>query len=92
MNKREKKKLYKNTLIKVKKLHPQKGDVVCMMPNFDEISIEVAVNFYDECIKQKAFNEATFVMIPYPIKLLGDKKAAQEYINACQRKVNKMED
>ena len=30
MNKRQKKKLFKQTLIKVRKLHPQKGDVICL--------------------------------------------------------------
>jgi hypothetical protein len=28
MNKRQRKKLFKQTLIKVRKLHPQKGDVI----------------------------------------------------------------
>ena len=39
MNKRQKKKLFKQTLIKVRKLHPQKGDVVCLQPNLDWIDM-----------------------------------------------------
>ena len=35
MNKRQKKKLFKQTLIKVRKLHPHKDDVICFQPDLD---------------------------------------------------------
>ena len=39
MNKRQKKKLFKQTLIKVRKLHPQKGEVICFQPDLDWIDM-----------------------------------------------------
>lgn len=40
MNKRQKKKLFKQILIKVRKLHPQKGDVICFQPDLNWIDVE----------------------------------------------------
>jgi len=34
MNVRQKKKLFKKNLIKVKKFHPKEGDVICVTPDF----------------------------------------------------------
>lgn len=45
MNKRQKKKLFKQTLIKVRKLHPQKGDVICFQPDLDWIDAETMCQF-----------------------------------------------
>ena len=39
MNKRQRKKLFKQTLIKVRKLHPQKRDVICFQPDLDLIDV-----------------------------------------------------
>lgn len=49
MDGRQKKKLYKNRLIKIKKLHPKQGDVICLMPNLDEIGVGYA--FKTDCNK-----------------------------------------
>ena len=45
MNKRQKKKLFKQTLIKVRKLHPQKGDVICFQPDLDWIDMATMLLF-----------------------------------------------
>jgi hypothetical protein len=43
MNKRQKKKLFKHTLIKVRKLHPQKGDVICLQFDPEQLYVDVIV-------------------------------------------------
>ena len=48
MNKRQKKKLFKQTLIKVKKLHPQKGDVICLQPNLDYVDLGTMCDFFED--------------------------------------------
>lgn len=68
MNKRQKKKLYKNTLIKVKKLHPKQGDVICLMPNLDEIDLETISNFVGVYLKNHVFNGAAIMIVPSNIK------------------------
>lgn len=45
MNKRQRKKSFKQTLIKVRKLHPQKGDVICFQPNFDYVDLGTMCDF-----------------------------------------------
>lgn len=67
MNKRQKKKLYKNTLIKVKKLHPKQGDVICLMPNLYEIDLETISEFLHVYQKEKIFGEAPIVITPCDI-------------------------
>lgn len=68
MNKRQKKKLYKNTLIKIKKLHPKQGDVICLIPNSDEVGIGVISNFVGVYLKNHVFNGATIAVVPSNIK------------------------
>lgn len=92
MNKREKKKLYKNTLIKVKKLYPKKGDIIFMMPDFNRIDSDVVFKYLEALCREKILDDAYCALLPYPIKSIGDKAVAQEFVNAIQEKVNKMEE
>lgn len=92
MNKRKRNKLYKNTLIKIKKLHPQKGDMIVIMPDFEKIDFEVAYKYFEALGNEKFLNDATFVLSPCPIKSIEDKEAAQKFVDALQEKVNKMEE
>ena len=90
MNKRRKKKLYKQTLIKVKKLYPQRGDVICLQPNLDCIDLDTMCNFlqlYENC---KAFGEANIAIVPANIKKLEHKEKAQMYIDKLQSIVDQM--
>lgn len=56
MNERQKKKLMKRNLIKIKKLHPKQGDIICLIPDLDEIDSSVIVDFFD-VYEQKKFLE-----------------------------------
>lgn len=68
MNKRQKKKLYKNSLIKIKKLHPKQGDIICLMPNLDEIDAETISDFVSAYLENYIFDGATIVVVPSNIK------------------------
>ena len=74
MNKRQKKKLFKQTLIKVRKLHPQKGDVICFQPD----------------LNNDVFGESKLAFVPADIKQLKHKKYAQMYIDKLQSIVDQI--
>ena len=89
MNKRTEKKLYKQTLIKVRKLHPKQGDVICLQPNFDCIDIDTVVRYLKAIDNSKILGEASLIMIPFNIKNM-DKEVAQMYINKSQSIIDHM--
>ena len=91
MKKREKRKLYKNTLIKIKKLHPQKGDIIFMIPDFNRIDSDVVFKYFEALCREKILGDVYLALLPCPIKSIGDKETAQEFVNASQKQVNKME-
>lgn len=91
MNKREKKKLYKNTLIKIKKLRPQKGDIIFIMPDFNRIDFDVVLKYFEALCREKILDDVYLALLPCPIKSIGDKETAQEFVNVLQEQVNKME-
>ena len=92
MNKRQEKKLFKKTLIKVRKLHPQKGDVICFQPDIDWIDAETMCEFMRIYSNNDVFGEAKLAFVPADIKQLGYKKNAQMYIDKLQSIVDKMEE
>ena len=90
MNKRQKKKLYKHTLIKIRKLHPQKGDVICLQPDLDYIDINTMCEFLKVYKNNKIFGESTLAVVPTDIKQLKYKRNAQMCIDKLQSIVNQM--
>lgn len=90
MNKRQKKKLFKQTLIKVRKLHPQKGDVICFQPDLDRIDAETMCHFMKICSNNDAFGESKLAFVPADIKQLKHKKDAQIFIDKLQSVVDRM--
>lgn len=91
MNKRQKKKLFKQTLIKVRKLHSQKGDVICLQPNLDYIDIDTMCEFLRVYESHKAFGEAKLAIVPSDIKhIYGGKESAQVFIDKLQSIVDQM--
>lgn len=90
MNKRQKKKLFKQTLIKVRKLHPQKGDVICFQPDIDRIDAETMCKFMRVCSNNDIFGEIKLAFIPADIKQFKNKKEAQIYIDKLQSIVDQM--
>ena len=90
MNKKQKKKLFKQTLIKVRKLHPQKGDVICFQPDLDWIDAETMCQFMNLYADNKVFGEAILAFVPADIKQLKHKKDAQIYVDKLQSIVDQM--
>ena len=92
MNKRQKKKLFKQTLIKVRKLHPQEGDVICFQPNLNLIDTETMYQFMKVYLNTDIFGESKLAFVPADIKQLRYKKDAQVYIDKLQNIVDQMEE
>lgn len=93
MNKRQKKKLFKQTLIKVRKLHPQKGDVICFQPNIDYVDLEIMCDFLRVYEDNKIFGEASLSIVPSDIKhIYGGKELAQVFVDKLQSVVDQMEE
>ena len=89
MNKRQKKKLFKQTLIKVRKLHPQKGDVICFQFDPNEIygdTVCEMLKFYSD---NKVFGNATLACVPLNLKYFG-KEAVQFHIDKLQSIVDQI--
>lgn len=89
MNKRQKKKLFKQTLIKVRKLYPQKGDVICLQFDPEQLYVDVIVEFERACLDNQIFGEANIAIVPSNIKKL-DKEEAQIYIDKLQSIVDQI--
>ena len=92
MNKRQKKKLFKQTLIKVRKLHPNKGEVICLQPNLECVDMGVMIDFMNLYKDEKVFDEATLAIVPANIKNLENKQEAQIYVDKLQSIVDLMKE
>ncbi|MBD9108948.1 hypothetical protein [Bacteroides nordii] len=90
MNKRQKKKLFKQTLIKVRKLHPQRGDVICLQFDPEQLYVDVIDEFGRAYYDNQIFGEANIAIVPSNIKKL-DKEEAQIYVDRLQSIVDQME-
>jgi hypothetical protein len=90
MNKRQKKKLFKQTLIKVRKLHPQEGDVICLQPDLDRVDAETMCQFMKVCSNNDVFDESKLAFVPADIKQLNNKEEAQIYVDKLQSIVDQM--
>ena len=91
MNKRQKKKLFKQTLVKVRKLHPQKGDVVVLQwnPDSEYIDFDTIVEFYKAWENAGIFDKCGAAIVPCDFKIFN-KKEAQIYIDKLQSIVDQI--
>lgn len=74
MNIRQKKKLFKKNLIKIKKLHPKQGDVICITPDFEAFNLDEIAEFFDIWCKLDVFGKAKTVLTPGNIKSLSEEQ------------------
>lgn len=91
MNKRQRKKLFKQTLIKVRKLHPQKGDVICFQPDLDWVDVNTMCQFMELYADNKIFGEASLALVPANIKQCTGKEEAQIFADNLQSIIDQME-
>lgn len=92
MNKRQKKKFIKQNMIRLRKIHPDKGDVVILQfdPGNEHMGIDTVVRTYNAWIDSGFLDKCTVAIAPCNVKVLG-KEAAQKYCDALQEAINKME-
>ena len=92
MNKRQKKKFIKKNMVKLRKIHPDEGDVVILQFDLgnEYIDIRTVVEFYNAWIDSGFLDKCTVAISPCNVKVLG-KEAAQKYCDALQEAINKME-
>lgn len=92
MNNRQKKKFIKKNMLKLKKIHPDKGDVVVLQfdPGNEYINIDTVLKFYKALEGTGIFDNCSIAIVPCNVKVLG-KEAAQKYCDALQELINKME-
>ena len=92
MNKRQKKKFIKKNMIKLRKIHPNEGDIVVLQfnPGNEYIDIDTVVMTYNAWNNSGFLNKCAVAISPCNIKVLG-KEAAQKYCDALQELINKME-
>ena len=74
MNARQKKKLFKKNLIKIKKLHPKEDDVICITPDFETFNLDDIVEFFDIWRRFNIFGKAKTTIIPGNIKSLSKEE------------------
>lgn len=93
MNKRQKKKFMKKNMIKLKKIHPNEGDIVVLQfdPENEYINIDTVLKFYNAWEDAGIFDHCGVAIVPCNVKVL-DKESAQKYCDALQEVINKMDD
>ena len=74
MNIRQKKKLFKKNLIKIKKLHPKEGDVICITPDFDAFSLDEVAKFIDVYCSCNIYGKSNLAIVPGDVKSLSKEQ------------------
>ena len=92
MNNRQKKKFIKKNMVKLKKIHPDKGDVVVLQfdPGNEYIDIDTVLEYYKAWEGAGIFYNCRAAIVPCNVKVL-DKEAAQKYCDALQEVINEMD-
>lgn len=93
MNKRQKKNFMKKNMIKLKKIHPNEGDVVVIQfdPGNEYMSIGTVLEFYEAWEGAGIFDNCRVAIVPCNVKVLG-KEAAQKCCDALQEAIEEMDD
>ena len=93
MNKRQRKKFIKKNMIKLRKIHPNKGDIVVLQfdPGNEYIDLYTILTFYMAWEGAGIFDNCGSAIVPCNVKVIG-KEAAQKYCDALQRVINEMDD
>lgn len=92
MNNRQKKKLMKKNMIKLKKIHPNEGDIVVLQFDLgnEYINIGTVLEFYNALENAVILDNCVVAIVPCNVKV-WDKEAAQKYCDDLQKVINEME-
>ena len=93
MNKRQKKKFIKKNMAKLRKMHPNEGDVIVLQWNQDSeyIDFGIIIEFYKAWKNAGIFDKCGAAIVPCDFKIFN-KEEAQRYINKLQSIVDQMEE
>ena len=89
MNKRQKKKFIKKNMVKLRKIHPNEGDIIVLQwnPDSEYIDFDTIVEFYKVWENAGIFDKC----VPCDFKIFN-KEEAQIYIDKLQNIVDQMEE
>lgn len=91
MNKRQKKKFIQKNMAKIRKIHPNEGDVIVFQWNPDSEYIDLAtiIEFYKAWEDIGIFDKCAAAIVPCDFKIFN-KEEAQKHIDKLQSIVNQM--
>ena len=91
MNKRQKKKFIKKNMAKLRKIHPNEGDVVVFQwnPDSEYIDFDTIVEFYKALGNAGIFDKCEVTIVPCDFKIFN-KEEAQIFIDKLQSIVDQM--
>ena len=91
MNKRQKKKFINKNMAKLRKIHPNEGDVVVFQWNRDSeyIDVNTIVEFYKALGNAGIFDKCEVAIVPCNFKIFN-KEEAQIFIDKLQSIVDQM--
>lgn len=93
MNKRQKKKIIKKNMVKLRKIHPNEGDIVVLQwnPDSEFIDFDTIVEFYNAWKNAGIFDKCGSAIVPCDFKIFN-KEEAQIYVDKLQSIVVQMEE
>ena len=91
MNKRQKKKFINKNMAKLRKIHPNEGDVVVFQwnPDSEYIDFDTIVEFYKALGNAGIFDKCEVAIVPCDFKIFN-KEEAQIFIDKLQSIVDRM--
>ena len=91
MNKRQKKKFIKKNMAKLRKIHPNEGDVVVFQwnPDSEYIDFDTIVEFYKALGNAGIFDKCGAAIVPCDFKIFN-KEEVQIFIDKLQSIVDRM--
>ena len=91
MNKRQKKKFIKKNMAKLRKIHPNEGDVVVLQwnPDSEYIDFDTIVEFYKALGNAGIFDKCEVAIVPCDFNIFN-KEEAQIFIDKLQSIVDRM--
>ena len=93
MKKRQKKKFIKKNMVKLRKIHPNEGDVVVLQwnPDSEYIDFGTVIEFYNAWKNEGIFDKCGAAIVPCDFKIFN-KEEAQIYVDKLQSIVDQMEE
>lgn len=91
MNKRQKKKFIKKNMAKIRKIHPNEGDVIVFQwnPDSEHIDLATIIEFYKAWEDIGIFDKCAVALVPWDFKIFN-KEEAKAYVNRLQSIVDQM--